>query len=87
MKKNAILINISRGNIIKEKDLVRALKNRKILGAVLDVFENEPLNKESELWNLDNIIITPHNSFVSEQNERRMYEVILKNIVQDIIKN
>ncbi len=87
MKKNAILINISRGNIIKEKDLVKALKNRKILGAVLDVFENEPLNKESELWNLDNIIITPHNSFVSEQNERRMYEVILKNIVQDIIKN
>lgn len=87
MKKNAILINISRGNIIKEKDLVKALKNKKILGAVLDVFENEPLNKESELWNLDNIIITPHNSFVSEQNERRMYEVILKNIVQDIIKN
>lgn len=87
MKKDAILINISRGNIIKEKDLVRALKDRKILGAVLDVFENEPLNKESELWNLDNIIITPHNSFVSEQNERRMYKVILKNIIQDIIKN
>lgn len=87
MKKNAILINISRGNIIKEKDLVKALKDRKILGAVLDVFENEPLSKKSELWNLDNIIITPHNSFVSEQNERRMYKVILKNIIQDIIKN
>lgn len=87
MKKNAILINISRGNIIKEKELVKALKDRKILGAVLDVFENEPLSKKSELWNLDNIIITPHNSFVSEQNERRMYKVILKNIIQDIIKN
>lgn len=85
MKKDAILINISRGNIIKEKDLVKALKDRKILGAVLDVFENEPLDKESELWNLNNIIITPHNSFVSNQNEKRMYELILKNIRQDII--
>lgn len=66
---------------------MKALKDRKILGAVLDVFENEPLSKKSELWNLDNIIITPHNSFVSEQNERRMYKVILKNIIQDIIKN
>lgn len=85
MKKDAILINISRGNIIKEKDLVRALKDKKILGAVLDVFENEPLNTESELWNLDNAIITPHNSFVSNQNAKRLYELILKNIKKDII--
>lgn len=85
LKKEAILINISRGSIIKEKDLTRILKGKKILGAALDVFENEPLNSQSELWNLDNITITPHNSFVSTENEKRMYEVILKNIKECIM--
>jgi glycerate dehydrogenase len=71
MKSSAYLINISRGNIINEKDLYYALKNKIISGAVLDVTVDEPLSKYSKLWNLDNIIITPHisgnvNMFVKE---------------------
>ncbi len=60
MKSTAYLINISRGKIICEKDLVRALQAKDIAGAGLDVFEEEPLPLESPLWELDNVIVTPH---------------------------
>lgn len=71
MKSSSYLINISRGNIINEKDLYYALKNKIIKGAVLDVTLKEPLSKYNKLWNLKNIIITPHiagnvNMFVNE---------------------
>ena len=59
MKKNCILVNTARGGLINETDLIQALKNNLIKGAALDVFEKEPL-KESELFNLENIILTPH---------------------------
>ena len=62
MNSNAIFINVSRGKIIKENDLINALKENKIRAAVLDVFETEPLPQESKLWDLDNVIITPHSS-------------------------
>lgn len=80
MKNDAILINISRGGVIKEKDLVEMLKNKKFLGVVLDVFQKEPLDRNSELWNFDNVIITPHNSFVGNNNERRMFTTIMSNL-------
>jgi len=60
MKNTAVLINISRGPIVHEKALLRALKQRKIAGAVLDVFEKEPLPANHEYWQLDNLVITPH---------------------------
>ncbi len=60
MKESAILINVARGGVIDEKALVNALLQKKIAGAGLDVFEQEPLNPESKLWNLENVIITPH---------------------------
>ena len=53
-------MNIGRGPTCKEVDLVEALKTNKIAAAVLDVFEVEPLPKESELWKMDNVLITPH---------------------------
>ena len=59
LKKSPIIINISRGKIINETDLIQALKNNVIKGAALDVFKKEPL-EESELFNLENIILTPH---------------------------
>jgi D-3-phosphoglycerate dehydrogenase len=59
MKKNAILINTARGELIVEEDLYDALKNKKIAGAGLDVFENEPL-KESPFFELENVILTSH---------------------------
>ena len=65
MKTSAVLINIGRGNVIVEPDLVRALKDRAIRAAVLDVFREEPLAADSALWALPNAFITPHNSAVS----------------------
>jgi len=62
MKRSAILISIGRGNVISERALVRALQEQLIRGAVLDVFEEEPLPEESPLWALPNVLITPHNS-------------------------
>jgi phosphoglycerate dehydrogenase-like enzyme len=60
MKRTAFLINIGRGQLIRERELVMALKERKIAGAALDVFEEEPLPPSSELWDMENVIITPH---------------------------
>ncbi|HXG36009.1 MAG TPA: D-2-hydroxyacid dehydrogenase [Dehalococcoidia bacterium] len=62
MKPSAVIINVSRGPIIDEPALLRALKGGTIRGAALDVFEKEPLPPESELWGLSNVIITPHTS-------------------------
>ena len=60
MKKSAILINVARGGVIDEKALVDALVKKKIAGAGLDVFEEEPLSPDSKLWDLENVILTPH---------------------------
>ncbi len=65
MKPSAVLMNIGRGNSINEADLVQALRDGVISGAVLDVFENEPLSRESPLWLLPNVHITPHTSAIS----------------------
>lgn len=60
MKPTAYLINTGRGKIIEQAALIKALKEKKIAGASLDVFEVEPLPPESELWGMENVIITPH---------------------------
>lgn len=76
MKNSAFFINIGRGEIVKEDDLVTALKNGEILGAGLDVFENEPLQQTSPLWDLENVIITPHTSGSTEHYNSRVIEDI-----------
>jgi len=68
MKKTAYLINTSRGPIVDEKALYQALKNRWITGAALDVMEEEPPDWENSLLKLDNLIVTPHISFYSEES-------------------
>ncbi len=60
MRPSAVIINIARGAIIDEAALVRALNEGQIAGAALDVFDQEPLPTESELWLMDNVIVTPH---------------------------
>lgn len=79
MKNNAVIINVARGEIIDEKALIEALKEKKFLGVALDVFKNEPLGK-SPLWSFENVIITPHNSFVSDRVNDRLFNLILKNL-------
>ena len=59
MKKNAIIINTARGNLISETDLSEAIKNETIKGAAIDVFDDEPA-KDNILFGLDNVILTPH---------------------------
>lgn len=80
MKPGAYLINIARGEILDEKALFEILKNRKIAGAVLDVFEHEPLEEDSELWELDNIVITPHISWLGENTNERVAQVLIENM-------
>lgn len=60
MKKSGVFMNIGRGPTVKEADLIDALKDGSLAGAVLDVFEKEPLAQESELWSLPNVLLTPH---------------------------
>ncbi len=79
-KNGAILVNIARGQVVNENDLIFALENCEIGGAVLDVFETEPLDESSSLWNMPNVIITPHNSFVSQNNQERLYKVVYNNL-------
>jgi len=62
MKESAVLINVGRGDIVSEADLVRALEEGAIRGAVLDVFEAEPLPEKSPLWSMAQVFITPHNA-------------------------
>lgn len=78
LKPMAVIVNIARGEIIDTTALLKVLD--KMGGAVLDVFEEEPLDENSPLWKMENIIVTPHNSFVGEKNNIRLVEVIIGNI-------
>ncbi|WML42900.1 D-2-hydroxyacid dehydrogenase [Neobacillus sp. PS3-40] len=77
MKPSAFFINIGRGEIVVENELVEALKEQKIAGAGLDVFETEPLYSDSPLWEMENVIITPHASGATEHYNQRVIENIL----------
>lgn len=79
MKQGAILVNIARGAVVDSQALTKELDNR-LGGAVLDVFEEEPLDETSSLWNKENVIVTPHNSFVGDNNLERLNNVILNNL-------
>jgi glyoxylate reductase len=81
MKKTAFLINTSRGKIIKENDLVFALKNKYIAGAALDVFEEEPIDPNSPLIKMKNVILVPHIGSASFDTRRRMSEIAATNII------
>lgn len=79
MKEKSIFVNVSRGQVVDEKALIKALKE-KLFGAVLDVFDTEPLNEKNELWSLKNVFLTPHNSFIGDGNNERISSLILSNL-------
>lgn len=77
---SACIVNIARGEIISEDALIEALRNKKIAGAYLDVFASEPLDISSPLWDLENVIITPHSAGHSLGNESRVMDLFLENL-------
>ena len=86
--KPLILINTSRGNVIETKSLLNALKNKKVRGACLDVFENEKVNSYStseremysELYGFDNVFVTPHIAGWTVESKQRLAEILLEKI-------
>lgn len=82
MKPSAIVINTSRGPVINENDLVRALQERLIGGAALDVFENEPLPDESPLKKMDNVMLAPHNANSSPKAWEAVHHKTIRNLIK-----
>ena len=80
MKPGACLINVGRGPLIDESALMGALRERRIAGAALDVFEQEPLPADSPLWELDNLLITPHTAALTEKLWQRHYALFSENL-------
>ena len=78
LKNGAVLVNIARGAIIDADALIKSLD--RLGGAVLDEFEEEPLNEDHPLWGMKNVILTPHNSFVGSGNGPRLSKLIIKNL-------
>ncbi|HEY7367338.1 MAG TPA: D-glycerate dehydrogenase, partial [Nitrosopumilaceae archaeon] len=80
MKKSAYIINTSRGKIIKEKDLILALKRNIIAGAALDVFYSEPISKKNPLTKIQNVVLTPHIGSSSVVTRAKMAEITVENL-------
>ena len=72
-------MNIARGAVVEQSALSKELSSNR-LRAVLDVFEDEPLPEDSILWNLPNVVLTPHNSFIGDGDAQRLADVILGNL-------
>lgn len=79
VKKGARLINIGRGEVVDEGAMIDALRSGRLAGAALDAHVQEPLPRESPLWDLPNVIISPHNASASTGNERRAAELFIAN--------
>jgi phosphoglycerate dehydrogenase-like enzyme len=80
LPRGARVINISRGEIVDEPALIAALQSGHLAGAYLDVFAHEPLPPESPLWDMQNVMVTPHNSAASAGNETRVNAIFLDNL-------
>lgn len=80
MKPTAILVNVGRGEVVDIEALIDALRNNRIAGAGLDVFEQEPLPDDSPLWDMENVVITPHIAGNSPDRAGRNLETVLENL-------
>ncbi|UWU75861.1 D-2-hydroxyacid dehydrogenase [Bradyrhizobium huanghuaihaiense] len=86
MRRTAFLINIARGSVVAESELIEALQAGTIAGAVLDVFEREPLPADSPLWTMPNVIVTPHVAGYASDYTTRLFEIFGDNL-QRFIEN
>jgi phosphoglycerate dehydrogenase-like enzyme len=80
MKANAVLINLGRGATVDEEALVDALRAKRIRGAALDVFEIEPLPEDHPLWQLDNVLISPHTADHTDDAHVRAMQFFVENL-------
>jgi phosphoglycerate dehydrogenase-like enzyme len=80
LPRGAHIINIARGEVIDEPALIAALQSGHLAGAYLDVFAEEPLPATSPLWDMPNVLVTPHNSSTALGNERRVFDMFVNNL-------
>lgn len=86
IKQGAVLVNVARGPIVDQQALQQTLASGHLQGAVLDVFEEEPLPADSPLWDMPHVLVTPHNSFFSESNNASMFRVVARNLQEYLAK-
>jgi phosphoglycerate dehydrogenase-like enzyme len=82
MRDGAIFVNVGRGGVVDELALVDALRTGKLAGAALDVFAEEPLPSDSPLWELDNVIVSPHTAALSTNENARIVELFAENLTR-----
>jgi phosphoglycerate dehydrogenase-like enzyme len=80
LPKGAVLINIGRGALVDESALIEALSSGHLGGACLDVFEEEPLPSGSPLWEMSNVLISPHSASTSDRENRRITDLFCENL-------
>ncbi|MFG0256329.1 MAG: NAD(P)-dependent oxidoreductase [Phycisphaerales bacterium JB043] len=80
MRTDAYLVDVSRGGLVHEADLIRALQREEIAGAALDVFEHEPPGDDSPLWTMPSVVMTPQLSAVSPRYWERVSELVVRNM-------
>lgn len=86
MKPTAYLINTSRGPVVDEKSLIEALENKRISGAGLDVFEDEPLSDDNPLKKMSNVILSPHNANAGQAAWKKVHESTINNLIEELLK-
>ena len=82
MKRTALFVNTSRGTVVNEADLIKALKERWIAGAGLDVQAHEPLQRDDPLLELDNVVVTPHIASISREAQQRCDRIVQEEVIR-----
>lgn len=87
MKKTAMIVNIARGPLINEEDLIEALEEGEIRFAGLDVFEKEPISNDNPLLQMENVILTPHSAFYGEESLQNQHNTAAKLLIESVVNN